>query len=255
MPPVKKKAARSSIGPTKETRKATLAKKYFPNWGDWKSRITVTLYEANCLIHNVSHKGGRVEMLKIGKDPRVKKFNSHLNTIKNLQPHEIELKKAFQSDPDGTGETRVYLRNFIHWIKTKGVFSGELELPSEFCDLNPRESSLKASSKFPSHDLASEDKPTEGLQSTSSPDKATSDATSANVEDLVDPRRIGTMARILLALVIEHYGYRPEEYAGNKRAYKRGEGVYEPIRKLCGSMKFVRPMCPMINFNLSTLSN
>lgn len=48
----------------------------------------------------------------------------------------------------------------------------------------------------------------------------------------LDSRQVGTLSRILLAVVIKHYGFRPFDAALTKNQEKAKDAVYEPIFKL-----------------------
>jgi hypothetical protein len=123
---------------------------HVPNWVDWKERPTITLYEANCLIHNIFPSEDRVRRLKDAKDFRVKKFNTHLKTLKIQQPFQSKLIKVFAKDQDGKNATRVYLRNFIEWMKPPHIFGADLEPPPAFYALEQPLSSLpKATTILP----------------------------------------------------------------------------------------------------------
>lgn len=55
------------------------------------------------------------------------------------------------------------------------------------------------------------------------------------------PVEVGTLARILIALAIHHYDFKPDKYMNSDHVKKAGGGTYAPILRICQELKFIRP--------------
>lgn len=196
-----------------------------PVWSDWKVRPTISLFNAICLVHNIHTDKPTVEALRKKKDPRTKLFRNHLNTLKHNQPFQELLKSAIPDQPKAVSDnTKIFLKDFISWVRG-GSWFGDLVPPEDFFQLQPpypvEAQAIEGNSNVPT--------------SRSDAEPSSSDTKKLN------PTQAGTMARILLALAIKHYDYRPFSSENINDAEKPKSGTYGPIYKLCKQMGFSRP--------------
>ena len=196
-----------------------------PVWSDWNVRPTISLFNAICLVHNIHTHKPTVETLKKKKDPRTRHFRNHLNTLKLNQPFQDLLKSAISDQPKLVNdETKIFLKDFITWVKN-GDWFGDFKPPEEFFRLEPpyhveaQAIAVKPIVPIPMSDAEPSSSDTKKLS----------------------PKQAGTMARILLALAIKHYDYRPFSSEDVNDAEKPKSGTYGPIYKLCEDMGFSRP--------------
>lgn len=196
-----------------------------PVWSDWNVRPTISLFNAICLVHNIHTHKSTVEALKKKNDPRTRHFRNHLNTLKLNQPFQELLKSAISDQPKLVNdETKIFLKDFITWVKN-GVWFGDFKPPEEFFKLEP---------PYPVEAQVIEVKPIVPIP------KGDAEPSSSDTKTL-GTKQAGTMARILLALAIKHYDYRPFSSEAVKDAEKSKSGTYAPIYKLCEDMGFSRP--------------
>ena len=197
-----------------------------PVWSDWKARPTVSLYHAICLVHNIHTHKPTVEALKKRKDPRTKHFMNHLNTLKLNQPFQDLLKSAIPDQPKlVSDETKIFLKDFIAWVKN-GDWFGDFKPPEEFFKLEP---------PYPVESHAKEGNSVVPLAG------GDAEPSSSDANQKLSTLQAGTMARMLLALAIKHYDYRPFSNEDVNDVKRPKVGTYGPIYKLCEQMGFSRP--------------
>ena len=203
-----------------------------PIWADWRVRPTISLHHAICLIHNIHTRKQTVTALKKKKDPRTKWFRNHLNTLKSAQPFEPLLQAAIPGNSTvPNDDTEIFLKNFILWMKSGERF-GNIDPPVEFLELDPLYPGLAQ----PEAKAVTRD--TGGVNIVALKNDEPPDSVSGKN---MHPKRIGTMARLLLALAIKHYGYRPFSAEAVNDVERPTKGVYAPIYQLCEAMGFARP--------------
>lgn len=196
-----------------------------PVWSDWNVRPTISLFNAICLVHNIHTHKPTVEALKKKKDPRTRHFRNHLNTLKHNQPFQELLKSANPDQPKVVSDdTKIFLKDFITWVRS-GDWFGDRVPPEDFFRLEP---------PYPVESQA--------VEGNSNVPISRSDAEpSSSGTKKLNTTQAGTMARILLALAIKHYDYRPFSSESVNDAEKPKSGTYGPIYKLCEDMGFNRP--------------
>lgn len=207
--------------------------KLTPAWSDWNERHTISLFQAVCLLHNIRPSKSVLAKLREQKDPRAFKFQNHLNTFLDRQPIEpllIQVGSSVSAPP--TEKTKIVLKDFIDWVKSKRPFP-ELIPPSAFWDIKPYDpSEFGAKNARPSDAKGSSGLNTGGVES-------------APVLDddghKLDSKQVGTISRILLAMAIKHYGFRPFDAPMIANQEMARSGVYEPIKDLCESLGLSRP--------------
>ena len=185
-----------------------------PDWKVWGKRPVISLRHAISLVHNIHTNGVTLERLKAKKDERTKKFNVDLNTLRLRQPFEASLPAVKPVSGKVTNDTEIFLADFVEWIRTENPFD-DLTIPSEFFQLKPArpgEKSLAASKTC----------------SNANPVPTVKNRISANNAPEFVGKEKKTVARILLALAVKHYGYRP-------RAATQ-EAVFAPIAALCQNL-------------------
>lgn len=207
--------------------------KLTPAWSDWNDRHKISLFQAVCLLHNIFPSKSAVAKLRERKDPRASKFQNHLNTLLDRQQIEPLLKHAASSvSAPPTEKTKIVLKDFIEWVKSKRPFS-ELTLPSAFWEIKPYDPS-----KFGFKNVNQS-----GVESSSglSSGKVKSADTADDDGQNLDSKQVGTIARILLAMAIKHYGFRPFDTPMVANQEMARGGVYVPIKGLCDSLGLSRP--------------
>lgn len=182
-----------------------------PDWKVWGKRPVISLRHAISLVHNIHTNGATLDRLKAKKDERTKKFNVDLNTLRSVLQSEASLPTVKPGVDKVTNDTEIFLADFVDWIQTKNPFD-HLTIPSGFLELKPP-------------------RPGKNLVVTQSAGGNTATVpavktriSASNVSEFVGKEK-KTVARILLALAIEHYGYRPRSATQ--------DGVFAPISKLC----------------------
>jgi hypothetical protein len=205
-----------------------------PAWSDWNERHTISLFNAVCLLHNIRPSRSVLAKLREQKDPRALKFQNHLNTLLDRVPIEPLLKRTDSDKSERpTEKTKVVLKDFIVWVKSKQPFTGLIPPPA-FFEIQPYESF---------HSSAEQVSVADTRESTgkSVPELSVGEVSSDGDGKDLDSRQVGTLSRILLAVVIKHYGFRPFDAALTKNQEKAKDAVYEPIYLLCKSLGFLRP--------------
>ena len=167
------------------------------------------------------------------KKARAFKFQNHLNTLLDRQPIEPLLKNASSSvSAPPTEKTKIVLKDFIEWAKSKRPFP-ELTVPSAFWDIKPYDpSEFGAKNASPSDAKGSSGLNSGGVEGAAAPDDDGQN---------LDSKQIGTISRILLAMAIKHYGFRPFDAPMMANQEMARGGVYEPIKDLCKSLGLSRP--------------
>jgi hypothetical protein len=190
-----------------------------PDWNVWGKRPVITLRHAISLVHNIHTNSATLLRLKAKKDERTKKFNVDLNTLRLGLPFEASLQTVTPVIDKATNDTEIFLADFVEWIRTKNPFD-HLTIPPAFYDLKPPR---------PGKSLP--------VNPTTSSNTATVPAVKTRISESNASEFVGkekkTVARILLALAVKHYGYRP-------RAATQ-DGVFAPIAMLCQNFKLSGP--------------
>lgn len=192
-----------------------------PDWKVWETRPVIRLRHAISLVHNIHTSGATFERLKEKKDSRTKKFNVDLNTLRTRLPFETSLPTVRPLTNKATNDTEIYLSDFVEWIRAKSPFDG-LKIPAEFFNLKPPRPGFGPLSTA----TGSGTDANAHLSAASSNDGA-----GGKLEFVGKEKK--TVARILLALVVAHYCYRP-------RAAEQ-ERVFAPIANLCLSLGLSGP--------------
>jgi hypothetical protein len=184
-----------------------------PKWEIWKTRPTISVYGAVCLLHNVRPSRKYVKLLD-KDDPRRKNFNVDLITLKRWIPVDPLFKSALKKDTAPTYRTQIRIQQFVQFVSGADVFKKE-NAPQELLNLQR-------------HHV-----PTP---------KATARPSQAKTFDVpINPIRASTMARMLVALAIGHHHFQPGPAVTQDKKTKTEGGTYTPIFKLCERMKFKRP--------------
>ena len=207
--------------------------KFTPWWSDWNERHTISLFNAVCLLHNIRPSKPVLAKLREQKESRTFKFQNHLNTLLDRQPIEPLLKNASSNVSAPPNEkTKIVLKDFIEWAKSKRPFP-ELTVPSAFWDIKPYDpSEFGAKNASPTDAKGSGGLNNGGVKSTEAPDD---DGQNLN------SKQIGTISRILLAMAIKHYGFRPFDAPMMANQEMARSSVYAPIKDLCESLGLSRP--------------
>ena len=187
--------------------------KYTPDWKVWGNRPVITLSHAISLVHNIHTNSATLDRLKTKKDERTKKFNVDLNTLKSGLQFEASLPVVKPVIGKITNDTEIFLADFVEWIRTKNPFD-HLSIPAAFFDLRPPR---------PGKNLLVDST----TNSNATPTVAVKTRVASNESEFVGKEK-KTVARILLALAVKHYGYRP-------RAATQ-EAVFAPIATLCQNL-------------------
>lgn len=194
-----------------------------PDWADWAVRSDVSLRDAVCLVLNLQTSRKFVGRLLKRKDDRVKRYGPLLKTLKQHQRSHPLLRatKANETRPD---LTEISLRNFIEWLKTTQVL-GRDKPPAELLNLRL----LGDPTAQPPSDPVLSPQPVNGTDKKS--------------RAKIDPKVALTMARVLLAMSMEHYRFDPfKAVDAASKAGKTESPVYAPLAKLCAKYKFDRPV-------------
>lgn len=185
--------------------------KYEPHWASWNERPVATVREAVCLVHGVNPPAyHRLD----ADDARRTHFGPHLQTLKRRIAYSKGIRIAPSKDYDcmpGNG-TLIVLRDFVDQVRNETLFKG-FNFPEEFRELNPPlpyefEEDENASS------LSSES------DSVPQPDENAKEKLSKS------------WARLLVLMVIEHYGFIPEWPPEKLSERMKVSGLYQPLATL-----------------------
>jgi hypothetical protein len=187
--------------------------KSVPNWEDWSRRHTISIFDAICLVHNLLPNAKQVQLLKEKKDVRLKKFETHLKTLKDNVRHNPKLALEISDKKSKPyNATRIFLKTYIDWVKANKPFP-ILEIPREFFEITP---------------LTAQD---------GTVDKNAGSNQSVAVKNSTKSERLNkTWARIMVALAVKHHGFKPMWPTSELKKSKKVSGLYGPIAKHCDQL-------------------
>ena len=203
-----------------------------PDWDSWNKRPTITLWQAIYTVHNIVANKDVFDTLKQRGDPRVKKYNNHLMTLKSWVRNDQEALPVEErhKGKEVTAKTSILLASFIHWVKETDPFPN-LQIPSQFFHLSPPKPKSQRTAVSSSEVPATVSTDSSGAGSQALQPKQIQ-ATSPALLDVEAEGLNKTWARLVVLMAIEHYGFMPDWPPNKLKQPKSVRGVYGPLAKL-----------------------
>lgn len=200
-----------------------VAIEFIPNWADWNKRHSVSLFNATCLVHNITPNRHTYASLCEEGDDRTSRFQSHLNTLKDNVLHDPALiveTPELKAKP--TNNTKIFLKSFIDWVKKTDPFPGLL-IPAEFFAINPLIPIAISSPKTMQALTDRADVPV----IKKFPMEASNDSSKPNKR----------WAQIMIAMAVKHHRFVPIWPTSELLKPKKVNGLYGPVSDLCKQYK------------------